>query len=356
MSLRRLLPVFALVAIVTGTVFAARHASPPTPPPVPDSKSTQAQPVAPEAPEPPDDDADLDDGGAPGVGVGEDITVPAGKTHNGDVVCVKGHAKIEGHVNGSVTVVAGTLDLSGSVAGDVVTVLSKARLSETAKIDGSLVNVAGPLDREGGAISGTVTNIPISIPFLGKGPDWGLGWGVFSGLFFWWKLFALFLFFLCAIFMAALVPDRIRLISEETPVRLFSAFLAGLIGYMVFFMLQVFLFFTIIGIPLVCVLWLVFIVLKWLAMCGVFHQIGSRFARSLGRNMSLIGGILLGLLPFALLRFLPLCIGWSIWFLAEILGFGILILTRVGTRRSTGVPTKAPPPTVVVPAEGTATG
>jgi hypothetical protein len=156
--------------------------------------------------------------------------------------------------------------------------------------------------------------------------------------------------------MAALVPDRIRLISEETPVRLFSAFLAGLIGYMVFAMLQVFLFFTIVGIPLVCVLWLVFIVLKWLAMCGVFHQIGSRFARSFGRNMSLLGAVLLGLLPFALLRFLPVCVGFFIWFLVEILGFGILILTRVGTRRSVGAPTKAPPPSIVVPAQGEAAG
>jgi hypothetical protein len=33
------------------------------------------------------------------------------------------------------------------------------------------------------------------------------------------------------------------------------------------------------------------------------------------------------------LRFVPFCIGWSIWF-AEILAFGCLILTRVGTRRA----------------------
>jgi hypothetical protein len=110
---------------------------------------------------------------------------------------------------------------------------------------------------------------------------------------------------------------------------------------MVLAMVQMFLFITVIGIPLVFMLFLVFIVLKWLAMCGIFHQIGSRIGRAFGREMSLLGGILLGLLPFAILRFVPFCVGWFIWFLVEILAFGCLILTRVGTRRSIVFP--APP-------------
>ena len=35
-----------------------------------------------------------------------------------------------------------------------------------------------------------------------------LVWGAFAGLFFWWKLFAIFLFFVCALLLAALVPER----------------------------------------------------------------------------------------------------------------------------------------------------
>jgi hypothetical protein len=259
-------------------------------------------------------------------------------------VCVRGHVTIDGHVNGGVTVVAGQLDVSGSVDGDVVTVVSRARLAPSAVVEGDLVNVAGSLDRGGATVSGQVVNIPIGLPFPSWGTAWGTGWGIFSGFFFWWKLFAIFLFFVCALLLSALVPDRIRLISDETPVRLFTAFLAGLVGYMVFVMVQVFLTVTIIGIPLVFLLYLVFTVLKWLAMCGVFHQIGSRMGRAIGRDMSLLGGILLGLAPFAVLRFVPFCVGWSIWFLVEILGFGCLILTRVGTRRSLDAPPLVPPP------------
>jgi hypothetical protein len=230
------------------------------------------------------------------------------------------------------------------VDGDVVTVVSNVTMAPDASIDGAFTNVAGKLDRNGASISGETFNLPLGLTMPTASGLLGGGWGVFSGFFFWWKLFAIFLFFVCALLLSALVPDRIRLISEETPVRLFSAFLVGLLGYMVLAMVQMFLFITVIGIPLVFMLFLVFIVLKWLAMCGIFHQIGSRIGRAFGRDMSLLGGILLGLLPFAILRFVPFCIGWFIWFLVEILAFGCLILTRVGTRRS--VAFLAPPPGV----------
>jgi hypothetical protein len=62
-----------------------------------------------------------------------------------------------------------------------------------------------------------------------------------------------------------------------------------------------------------------------------------------------LGAILVGLLPFALLRFVPFCIGFSIWFLVEILAFGYLILTRVGTRGSPGPTTVAPAPAPSMP-------
>ena len=81
-----------------------------------------------------------------------------------------------------------------------------------------------------------------------------------------------------------------------------------------------------------------------LQQCGIFHQIGFRAGRAMGREMSLLGAILLGALPFALLRFIPFCVGFSIWFLVEILAFGYLILTRVGTRGDPGPIPVSPAP------------
>jgi hypothetical protein len=330
---------FVTMVVVMGS--AGWAATPPQ-----ESKTTTAQPVAPpappEAPTPPDSPGVLDQ--SPGKelsGVGQDITIPAGTTHDGDIACVYGHVTIEGHVNGDVTVVAGSLDIKGSVDGDVTGVASHVDFDPKATIDGDVTNVGGSLRRNGATVQGQVTNIPFGITV----PSWkhGLrpGWGDFAGFFFWWRLFAIFLFFICALLLSALVPDRVRLISEEAPVRLFTAFVFGLVGYVVFVFAQLFLTITLIGIPLVFLLYLVFVVLKWMAMCGIFHQIGFRMGKAMGRELSLLGAILLGLAPFALLRFVPFCIGFSVWFLVEILAFGYLILTRVGTR---GSPVMAPPP------------
>jgi len=351
------------LAIATLAVFLGAAGFAAVPPQ--ETKTTTAQPVAPasppaapasppgapDAPGVPDTPGVLNQGPNNELsGVGQDITIPAGTTHDGDVVCVYGHVTIEGHVNGDVTVVAGSLDLKGSVEGDVTGVASRLEMDPNAKIDGDVTNVGGSLRRNSATVQGQVVNIPFGISF----PKWGhgmrTGWGDFAGFFFWWRLFAIFLFFICALLLAALVPERIRLISDEAPVRLFTAFVFGLVGYVVFVFAQLFLTITLIGIPLVFLLYLVFVVLKWMAMCGIFHQIGFRMGKAMGRELSLLGAILLGLLPFALLRFVPFCIGFSIWFLVEILAFGYLILTRVGTRGTPGfappspVPAAPPPP------------
>ena len=309
-----------------------------------ETKTTSAKPVAaPTPPNAPDAPGILDQrDGKERVGIGEDITIPAGETHDGDVVCIQGHVTIDGHVSGDVTVVAGSLDIKGSVDGNVTGVISRMDIDPKAAINGDLTNVGGSLRRNGANVQGQVVNVPFGISLPSWGHGFRSGWGDFVGFFFWWKLFAVFLFFVCALLLAALVPDRIRLISEDAPARLFTAFVFGLIGYVVFVFAQLFLTITLIGIPLVFLLYLVFVVLKWLAMCGIFHQIGCRIGKAMGREMSLLGAILLGFLPFALLRFVPFCVGFSIWFLVEILAFGYLILTRVGTRGSPGVVPPSP--------------
>jgi len=274
------------------------------------------------------------------VSVGGDVEVKAGETLDGDLVCVLGKATVDGVVNGNVIVVGGALKMSGQAHGDVVGVATGLEFGPGAVVEGDLVNVGGTLERNGVEIRGETVNLAVGIPLGSLLGSWapGAAWGVLAAWVFWWKLFALFLFFVCALLLCALVPDRIRLISEETPVRLFSALLFGLIGYMVLILLQAMLFITVVGIPLMPLLYLCFVILKWMAMCGVFHHVGRRIGRALGREMSLLGALMLGLLPFALLRLIPHCVGALIWFLVEIVGFGLLIVTRVGTRRTAIAP------------------
>jgi hypothetical protein len=340
------LAAFAIIFAATGLATAASRA---------ETKTTTAKPVvAPAAQKPPEPRQPDDAADRPGildgrrdkgrVGIGEDITIAAGETHEGDVVCIRGHVTIDGHVIGDVTVIGGSLDIKGSVDGDVTGVASRVDIDPKATIDGDVTNVGGSLRRNGASVQGQVVNVPFGLVLPSWGHGFRPGWGDFAGFFFWWRLFAVFLFFVCALLLSALVPDRIRVISQEAPGHLFTAFVFGLIGYVVFGIAEMFLTITLIGIPLVFLLYLVFVVLKWLAMCGIFHQIGSRIANAMGREASLLGAILLGFLPFALLRFVPFCVGFSVWFLVEILAFGYLILTRVGTIGGASPITPARPP------------
>jgi len=340
---------FRPLALAAVLALAAPVHHPPLAAPPAESKSSTATPVEtpapPVPPTPPGEEARQ--GGRQAIG--EDVTVKAGEVFNGDVTCIRGHARIDGRVNGAVVVVAGTLDVKGTITGDVATIVSDTRLLPGAVVEGQLVSVGGSLEHDGAQVRGQMVDVPLGIN-LGPWNGWrDLSHG-FYGFLFWLKLFGLFLFFVCALLLAALVPDRIRLISEETPHRFFHALVLGLLGYLLFGFVQFFLWITVIGIPLALILYVVFVVLKWLAMCGMFHYIGSRMGRGLGREMSLLGAIFLGLLPFALLRFLPLCIGWTVWFAAEIVGFGYLIVTRVGVHRSGTTPPAPPPSPVPLPA------
>jgi hypothetical protein len=155
--------------------------------------------------------------------------------------------------------------------------------------------------------------------------------------------------FLGLLLLAAIVPDRIRLMGEEAPLRPFMAFFAGLGGYVVLVMAMILLCITIIGIPAALLLYFAFIVVKWMGLAGIFLVVGTRIGRLLGRDLSLLGAILLGFLPFAILRFLPFCIGTFIWFVLEAMAVGLVILTRGGGRRY-GAGVTAPAPTPQLPA------
>jgi hypothetical protein len=288
----------------------------------------------------------------PTCAISGDVRVAEGETMEG-IVCVGGDVTIDGEVDGDVVVVTGDLRVNGKIRGDVVAVAGDTRLGDHAVIEGGFTNVGGSLDRHGDSeIRGSVVNVsPLSLdlPGMGKWGNWG-GLGA-AWLFPWWTILGLFLFFVAALVLAAVVPDRVRLISEETPLQLFTAFLFGLLGYMLLILTQVILCVTIIGIPIAILVYFVFVILKWMAMCGIFHYVGIRLARSFGRQTSFLGAILLGLVPFGLIRLIPTCcFGWSVWFLVEIVAFGLLIITRLGTKPSTVVlppvpaPAPAPPP------------
>ena len=112
--------------------------------------------------------------------------------------------------------------------------------------------------------------------------------------------------------------------------RTFGAVFAGIAGYVLFAMLFTVLFVTVLGIPVAVLFWCVFTVFKWMGLASLFLATGRRLARSAGRAPSLPAAVVLGFLPFALLRLVPFLVGNLLWFAVEIVAIGWVIVSRAG--------------------------
>jgi hypothetical protein len=286
------------------------------------------------------------------------IHVPENMRLRGSVVCIGGSALIEGRVTGDVVVILGGLEITGSVEGAVTGVLSDMELRdaevsrelvsvlsglqlERSTVRRELVNILGPLDRD------ELTELKDQLVNIGFGGKW---FPSVASLLFWLRLFHKFMVFVLLLVIVLLVPERIRLMGEEAPIRYVPAFFVGLLGYLAMLVIVGLLTVTFIGIfPAL----FAFYVLKWMGIAAIFFAVGRRLGRAVGASLSVLGSVLLVFALYVVLMLAPTPLGWMglaavavlklIFFLAfEVPAVGLVILTRLGTHRS-GAEVVAPP-------------
>jgi hypothetical protein len=255
-----------------------------------------------------------------------DLHVPAGVDRRGTVFSIGGDVVVEGTVH-DVVVIGGTLRVTGSVRYQVVGVLSRLDL-DGAEVGNQVVNVLGSLSTRSSTIEGQTVNISVGRWFPGL-----------RLLLFWVRVVSVVAAFVVLLLLAALIPERIRLIGEEAPVRYVTAFFVGILGF--FAMLIVFglLSLTLVGLPLAL---LACYLVRWIGVAGIFYAVGRKLGRAFGAELSLLGAVLATFTLYAALRlaptFLPLwglllsATLWGVFFLlVELPGLGLVILTRLGT-------------------------
>jgi len=286
----------------------------------------------------------------PSVSVfGQEIEIPENEVHRDPVVCIGCVARIKGEVHDNVVVVFGELELDGAeIRNNVVGVFSKIRVRDS-YIGDTLVNALGSLDRDN--LSGNVVNI--GLPF---------GWAPrMHTILFWFRAVGLLLAFIALVGAVSVAPERVELLAREAPVRYFSAFFAGLLGYLAFLIILTLLAATVIGLPAGI---LFFKVLKWVGIAGIFMSLGQRIGRSLGREMSPLGAVLLSFGFYAAFIVVMSWLGIAgfimlvlfrmfFWLMFEIPAVGLMILTRFGTEGGTPAAYAQAAPSVTVPPEPT---
>jgi len=291
------------------------------------------------------------------------IHVPAEVSQRGSVICVGGSALVEGHVTQDVVAILCDLEITGSVGGAVTGVLADMELRD-ATVSRELISVLGALELDNTTVKRELVNILGSLDrdevsrAIGQVVNIGFGGKWFPSvwsLIFWVRTFHKFVVFVLLVLLVLLVPERIRLMGEEAPVRYVLAFFTGLLGYLVYFVVWGLLLVTFVGIfP-----WaLAFAVLKWMGIAAIFYAIGRRLTRAAGISPSVLGAVLLVFAIYVVLMLAPSAAGFVgliaigalkliFLLLIEIPAVGLVILTRFGTRRTEGIPAAPAAPPVV---------
>lgn len=286
-----------------------------------------------------------------------DIHIPAGLHQHGSVVCLGGEARIEGEVDGDVVVILGSLENHGTVQGSVTGVLTEQHHSD-ARIDGELVSVLGSIELERTRVTNKLVNIlgTLKSDATSSTPSVNFGFGSWFpsllSLFFWLRLLRLLAIFVLLLLLAALVPERIRLIGEEAPVRYALAFFVGLLGYLGLLVVVGLLAATVVGLPLAIFL---YAILKWLGIAGIFFAVGRRLGRALGRDISLLGAVMLSFGLYVLITLAPtplglfgLVLSGALWllffFVIQVPAVGLVLLTWAGGRSGRTTPFVPPNP------------
>jgi hypothetical protein len=334
----------------------------------PDAESGQEAPEAPAAESAPEgEDAEGRVYKGEQVSILSSIHVLPNEVVRGQVVCIGCDVIVEGEVTDDIVVVGGSLKLSGSAGHDVVCVMSSVEVAEGVTIEHDFVNVLGTLDDQGAVVG----NERVSFSPFGARPNLPTAFGAIGTILLYFKIVKTVLVFVVILILVTLVPDRVRTLSDEFPFSYGIAMVAGVGGYIVLWVVNTLLLISVIGIPVVFLLQLVFLVLKVLGLAGILHYTGMRFGRSMGRDLSLLGAILVAYLFFSLalvvphffglVGFLVACgIRLLFWLLFECPAIGLILLTRAGSRPrtiatagSTGAPPAPagpPAPSPVAPA------
>jgi hypothetical protein len=270
------------------------------------------------------------------IGYKDTIVVAAGETRD-NVISFGGDIIVEGKVRKTVLALGGSITVSGEVGDAVVGIGSAITIKSSAVIRGDLVGLGGTVVKEPGfKIEGDTVYFKSS-ELSGKIFKEGLK-GVFS-VSFWpiilvFKLVNLFIWLLVGIVMAVLFPRQITFAASELRRNFWPTFGIGLLALVCFTIFVIFaalLCLILIGIPIVLSLVVIGLVVKVFGRVVILLIFGESLAAAFNkRSLSPIAAVLLGLVIYGFIEFIPV-LGFFFSFLMGIMGWGIALRTKFGT-------------------------
>ncbi len=279
-------------------------------------------------------------GATSAAGAAEPAAQPGLRLEKGSVarqpiVAVGRGIEVDGEALSGVTALNGSVTVTGVVRGDVTVVGGDLVLAPTATIEGDALVLGGRLLAAGGArLQGRAVAYPtvsrawltlLEGPSLGMGATSPLVLGAKLGLVAAWLALTLLLF-------ASAGRPLVRT-SEEVRLEPLRCFAAGLVGLATIVLTALFLSTflpTLLGVPLLVLVALFALVLKFWGMVATFHSFG-RFcaARIARRRVVQLHAAVLGLCILGLIKLVPLAGVW-VWTAATLIGMGATLRSKFG--------------------------
>jgi len=269
----------------------------------------------------------------------KDIVVEEGEVED-NVISFGGEVIIRGLVTETVLAFGGTILIEGEVQGTVVGFGSDIILKSTAIVEEDVVVIGGILEKEyGSTIGGDTVQFGMETPedvreFLSEGLGGFLGTRLIPFLLV-LKLISLLIWFLLAIFLAAIFPRQIAHASSQIRNHFWPVFGVGLLSIIIYTSLCVFAGFLsliLIGIPVLIALIFLGIIIKTFGRVTVFCFFGESLARAFGsKNPTTIGSVILGFVIVSFIGFIPI-LGSLFYLVLSFLGWGSVIRTKFGTK------------------------
>jgi uncharacterized RDD family membrane protein YckC len=299
----------------------------------------------------------------PAVRIGQDVVIRAGDVAR-DVVVISGSATIDGHVEGDVVVVLGSVRLGPDavVERDLVVVSGSLTVAPGATVGHDMVVVGGeanvPADFSPGGDHVVIApgmlgyDLRPAVPWVTRGLLWGRP--LVPGLPWTWWFIGIFLFVYLGVSLLLTAPVRAGL--AVLAARPLTAFLTGLLVLLLVGPVSVILSVSVIGIPVVPLLFLSLLVAAVLGKVSVMHWIGDRVvAPEEDTRWHWTRSFLIGFAVVTITYMIPV-LGFTAWALFGVLGLGAASLAFVAAfRRESPGPRRPPapappsPPSAAVP-------
>ncbi len=264
-------------------------------------------------------------------------TVLEGESLN-EVVSIFGDTTIKGKVGGEVLAIFGDVYIDGEVGGEVVSVLGSVTLGSKAVVNGEVVVVGGQLYRDDNAV---VNGGVQEIHFMGDRANldslrlwihecllWGRPLAFHSGLQWAWMLAGgVFAFY---VLLALMFPKGINKCVETLEERPGYSMLAVLLSVLATPILIILLAVTGVGVLLLPFIFMGVFFGTVFGKAVMSAWLGRRFTRYFGHGVlnhaavaTLIGGV------FILLLYTVPFLGFFIWKVFGIIGWGVVIYTLI---------------------------